>query len=290
MLSTASISSIDRSRVRRRWSTTAGSTSPERVPITRPSSGVRPIEVSTLRPLATARRWRRCRGAGRSRSTSSTRGRAAARPRARRTRARCRGSRSGARLHARGTRVGVGVRRQRRVERRVEDRDLRHVGQRARGRPRCRRGWPGCAAARAGQLADRGETASSISTGAENRSPPCTTRWPTAATAVQRRLGQHVRQRRRVVGRPSGPCPTAERRARTSASTTDHFSDDEPQLTTKTLTDRLDRRDRDGVDDVVHGRAAGQVVDRLAQALQHRADRRSRPPSAAPPCTCCCRC
>ena len=35
----------------------------------------------------------------------------------------------------------------------------------------------------------------------------------------------------------------------------------------------LDRGDRDGVDDVAHGRPAGQVVDRLAQPLQHRADR-----------------
>ena len=36
---------------------------------------------------------------------------------------------------------------------------------------------------------------------------------------------------------------------------------------------RLDRGDGDGVDDVLDQRAAGQVVDRLAQALQHRADR-----------------
>ena len=52
--STASISSVDRLRVRRTCSTSAGSTSPERVPITSPSSGVRPIEVSMLRPPATA--------------------------------------------------------------------------------------------------------------------------------------------------------------------------------------------------------------------------------------------
>ena len=32
----------------------AGSMSPERVPITRPSSGVKPIEVSTERPFSTA--------------------------------------------------------------------------------------------------------------------------------------------------------------------------------------------------------------------------------------------
>ena len=34
----------------------------------------------------------------------------------------------------------------------------------------------------------------------------------------------------------------------------------------------LDRGDRDGVDDVVHGRAAREVVDRLVEPLQHRAD------------------
>ena len=37
-----------------RWNTSAGSMSPDRVPMTRPSSGVRPIEVSTLRPPRTA--------------------------------------------------------------------------------------------------------------------------------------------------------------------------------------------------------------------------------------------
>ena len=36
---------------------------------------------------------------------------------------------------------------------------------------------------------------------------------------------------------------------------------------------RLDRRDRHGVDDVLDQRTPGQVVDRLLQPLQHRADR-----------------
>ena len=40
--------------MRRRCATSAGSTSPERVPITRPSSGVSPIDVSMLRPAFTA--------------------------------------------------------------------------------------------------------------------------------------------------------------------------------------------------------------------------------------------
>jgi hypothetical protein len=37
-----------------RWPTMAGSRSPERVPITRPSRGVKPIDVSTDRPFRTA--------------------------------------------------------------------------------------------------------------------------------------------------------------------------------------------------------------------------------------------
>ena len=49
-----SISSFERLRVRRTWATSAGSTSPDRVPITNPSNGVSPIEVSTLRPAFTA--------------------------------------------------------------------------------------------------------------------------------------------------------------------------------------------------------------------------------------------
>ena len=40
--------------VRARWNTTAGSMSPLRVPMTSPSSGVSPIDVSTARPPATA--------------------------------------------------------------------------------------------------------------------------------------------------------------------------------------------------------------------------------------------
>lgn len=36
---------------------------------------------------------------------------------------------------------------------------------------------------------------------------------------------------------------------------------------------RLDRGDRHGGDDVLHQRAAREVVDRLAQTLEHRADR-----------------
>ena len=52
----------------------------------------------------------------------------------------------------------------------------------------------------------------------------------------------------------------------------------------------LHRGDGHGVHDVVHQRPPGQVVHRLAQALQHRPDRRRRGRCAAPPCRCCCRC
>src|SRR5271165_323329 len=73
--------------------------------------------------------------------------------------------------------------------------------------------------------------------------------------------------------------PTA-RDAPESGSTSWYFSDDEPELITSTTrlsavmdTLRLDRGDGDGVDDVFDQRAAGQVVHRLVEALQHRADR-----------------
>src|SRR5271166_6969571 len=67
-----------------------------------------------------------------------------------------------------------------------------------------------------------------------------------------------------------------------SGSRSWYFSDDEPALITSTtrlalsvVIDplRLDRGDGDGVDDVFDQRTAGQVVHRLVQALQHRADR-----------------
>ncbi len=49
-----SISSTEKPPTRARWKTTAGSTSPERVPMTSPSSGVRPMDVSTHTPPRTA--------------------------------------------------------------------------------------------------------------------------------------------------------------------------------------------------------------------------------------------
>ena len=49
-----SISSMDMPATRARWKTAAGSMSPVRPPMTRPSSGVRPMEVSTACPATTA--------------------------------------------------------------------------------------------------------------------------------------------------------------------------------------------------------------------------------------------
>ncbi|GAB7303128.1 hypothetical protein MAFF212519_09830 [Clavibacter michiganensis] len=53
-LRSVSSSSKPRPAWRCRWKSTAGSMSPERVPITRPSSGVMPIDVSIERPPSTA--------------------------------------------------------------------------------------------------------------------------------------------------------------------------------------------------------------------------------------------
>ena len=96
-----SIASTSRRRVRRRCSTISGSIEPERVAIGTPSSGLKPIVVSTERPSRTAvteqppPRWH---------TTSAVGSSARARPPMRR---RARGSRSGGcpsrRASARGT-------------------------------------------------------------------------------------------------------------------------------------------------------------------------------------------
>ena len=198
------------------------------------------------------------------------------------------------------------------VERGVEDRDLRHVGEAPRGRPGCRRGSPGCAAAPAGISSSMAARTSSVTTtGSLNRSPPCTTRWPTATRPSWSRPARGSRNasattRQRLAWsamRPFDACASARQRSwrgrrpaladplddalasadPVAASSSWYFSDDDPALRTRTGRDsvvlrhdvpsRLDRGDRDGVDDVLDQRTAGQVVDRLAQALQHRPDR-----------------
>ncbi len=174
--------------VLRSHSTRPGSTLPERVAITRPSSGVKPIVVSTERPSRPRPATRRRRG-GRSRSAAPpAAGRAAPRRAATRRRATARGSRSGAAPSARATRAAA--RRSRRpagsvgVERRVEAGDRGHVragraldgverGERLRLVQRRQVGER-----RAGRARPRRRRR----TGARKRVPPWTTRWPTAST------------------------------------------------------------------------------------------------------------
>ena len=160
LLSRSSSSSIDSPAARCRWTSTAGSRSPERVPITRPSSGVSPIEVSTERPPSIARRRRAVAEVQHDLLQLGERpAEEARRPAPRRTCARCRGIRSGGRrcfaASSRVDRVGVRRRRQRLVERGVEDGDVRHVGQRLlRGRG-CPSRFAGlCSGASADELVD----------------------------------------------------------------------------------------------------------------------------------------
>ena len=175
----------------------------------------------------------------------------------------------------------------RRVERGVEDGDLRQVRAARAGRPRCRPGWPGCAAAPAGPArGSRASTSSSTSAGSANRAPPCTTRCADARSSVgrastplrctcreRRRRGRRRRRRARRSARPGRRRPVAP-----STSRSRYFTDDEPQLRTRTLRHRAASCAWIAVMATVltmscDGRAAGQVVDRLAQALQDRADR-----------------
>ena len=176
----------------------AGSTSPERVPITRPSSGVRPIEVSTDRAAADGgRARRRCRGAARSRSRLGRR--RAEQPRR-------------PRRETYGVRGAVEAVAADAVRPRATSAD--RVGVRApaaaSGGTRCRRPRPAAgrgSSSRAtsmpvevGRVVQRRQrhqlarspatTSSSISVGAVKRAPPCTTRWPTATTSTSPRAGR----------------------------------------------------------------------------------------------------
>ena len=210
----------------------------------------------------------------------------------------------------RGHGVGVGVARAAWVERGVEDGDVRHAGEGLDGDPdalEVSRVVQRRQRVRASSMAAK--TSSVTRTGSVNRSPPCTTRCPTASRPRRRDRG-------RAPGRPSAPSARASRWRRNGTalscalaaeprgvprsepladpldaalgergpvvvSTSWYFSDDEPALTTRTAracgavttSPRLDRGDRHGVDDVLDQCAAGQVVDRPAEALEHRPDR-----------------
>ena len=163
-----------------------GSTLPERVAITSPSSGVKPIVVSTERPAAIAHSdapaprwqlddpqlWSTARAARERGGDPGVRepveAVAAQRP---------------ALAPARRQRVGVRGRRQRGVERGVEAGDGRALGQR--GRHRVERGERLRLVQRRESTSSRrpSSTAASISTGSRNRSPPWTIRWPTASAS-----------------------------------------------------------------------------------------------------------
>ena len=148
--------------------------------MTSPSSGVKPIVVSTRarrrapRPATRRRRGGRSRSARPSRPSSSPRA-------ATRRRARARGSRSGGGRSARATRAGIAyvaaAGGQRRVERRVEARDGRQrPGSAARDRVQRgeRLGW--CSGARSASAAQLAHDAVVDPDRRRKRSPPWTIR------------------------------------------------------------------------------------------------------------------
>ena len=104
---------------------TPGSTEPERVPIARPSSGVKPIDVATDAPCQTAvteqplPRWATTMPALTPAEPSRRRG-LANRPRHRQA-VEAEAAHAPVRVHDHGQRIDVRGRRQRRVKRRVED-------------------------------------------------------------------------------------------------------------------------------------------------------------------------
>ena len=149
-------------------------------------------------------------------------------------------------------------------------------------------------------------TSSSTTTGSVNRRPavhdPVAHRDEVVVVEVGPVLGEggagHGERRpvvrdsstRALVAAPVQLCGAgSRRRSRTparrprcrplAASSSWYFSDEDPALTTRTCGRGAPRRaplhrgDRDRVDDVAHQGAAGQVVDRAVEALQHRPDR-----------------
>ena len=174
-----------RPRGHRAGSTTArgpGSTVPDRVAITSPSSGVNPIVVSTERPPrvahsdAPAPRWQLTtrRPGSSARSTSSAARRDAYACDSPWNPKRCTSQRS---RHSCGSAYVEAAARERRVEGSVEARHLREVGMEPPQQvdARDRRGVD--AAARAARArAARARRPASTRTASRNRRPPCTTR------------------------------------------------------------------------------------------------------------------
>ncbi len=163
------------------------STSPLRVPIISPSSGVIPIEVSTLRPLRTAQIEAPLPVGDQPLSCSGNP--SSARRAGTHSGARCRGNRSGVPRDSGNTprqTIEKSFRGQGLVKAGIKDRHLHHL----REQP-LRRGD----AAETGVVMQRGQgryrrmlliTSSLIMTDSVNRSPPWATRWPIRATLSMR--------------------------------------------------------------------------------------------------------
>ena len=246
---------------------TAGSRSPERVPITRPSSGVSPIDVSTDSPPRTAvadAPLPRCSTITLVSETSRPSAAACGRD-TKRVRGAVEPVPADAVLLAPRARDGVRVARLRgscggRPCRRPSPAAGRGT---ACGPPRCPRGWRGCAAARAGRApSTAATTSSSTSVGldellaAVHHPVPDRDHLDVAqlrAVVVERvdDRPQRVLERRRTPAPRCAPrrrprAPAARRSPRSarrdprrgdspvSPSTRLYFSDDEPALTTST--------------------------------------------------------
>ena len=189
-----------------------GSTSPERVAITSPSSGVKPIVVSTERPSRTAAsdapapRWQV--------TIRARRRRAAPPPGAPPRRARARGSRSGAAASARATRAAArrspppaAASAWNAVSKQRDGRHAAAAARRTASSAASAGGW--CSGASAVSSCERGDDrVVDHAPGRRSASPPCTTRWPTASAVRRAR-----RERRLDVDSP-GARDRARRAAR----------------------------------------------------------------------------
>ena len=222
-------------------SSSPGSTVPERVAITSPSIGVNPIVVSTDRPVAD-RRQRRAGAQVAGDEPQAVLGAAQQLGRA------ARGAGVGEPVEAEAPQAvalgPLGRQRVRRgggrhpgVERGVETRHRRHVGQRRRdGLERVER-------RRLVQRRERRERAQLLHHPAVqahrpvNRRPPCTMRWPTASARPSRSsaaASSPASARPRVASSSSSPA------SRSSPSSRRSFSELEPALTVRTLSTTAD--------------------------------------------------
>ena len=260
-------------RRRDRWKTIAGSMSPERVPITRPSSGVSPIDVSTLRPPLDRGRARAVAEVQHDQVDVSASG-APEQPAACARDVRVRGAVEPVAPDAvllgdlRSIGVGVGMRRQRLVERGVEDGDVRDV----RERRAARTSMPSSV----GRVVQRGERRERVGSRRARRrrsrpglaEPRAAVHDPVADRCDSRSAAElassavaHGRARGRTSRRParrsarSSPRSTAARRRLEVDQLVLHRRraavEDERRSRCGLQLLGLDRRDRDRVDDVL---------------------------------------